>query len=121
MMCGVVITQSGTRCRRVLTCKSSFPEDQLGSPLNSFSMLGAGWRKCVGNYEMLLRNSSSELSCELQKSLDLKDLPCSLYLYVLLTNEPKSFLLPSIMLLPICRQIAYRRKQAGSGRQAAII
>lgn len=42
MMCGVVITQSGTRCRRVLTCKSSFLEDQLGSPLNSFSMLGAG-------------------------------------------------------------------------------
>jgi hypothetical protein len=51
----------------------------------------------------------------------LKDLHCSLYLYVLLTNEPKSFLLPSIMLLPFCRQIAYRRKQAGSGRQAATI
>jgi hypothetical protein len=51
----------------------------------------------------------------------LKDLHCSLYLYVLLTNDPKSFLFPSIMLLPFCRQIAYRRKQAGSGRQAATI
>ncbi len=121
MMCGVVITQSGTCCRRILTCKSSFPKGQLGAPLDSFSMLGAGWRKRVGNYEMLLRNSSSELLCELQKSLDLKDLHCSLYLYVLLTNDPKSFLFPSIMLLPFCRQIAYRRKQAGSGRQAATI